>query len=92
MIIILYDSHFFNSTGANIEQARKNIESAMETRRRSLEVAKARRDQAAEKYIKIRDEINLKKKAGSWMEKASYELETLHKIHGKIPHIHFCHK
>ena len=55
----------------------------METRRRSLEVAKARKDQAAEKYIKIRDEINLKKKAGSWMEKASYELMTLHKIHGK---------
>ena len=82
----------FNLTGANIEQARKNIESAMETRRRSLEVAKARRDQAAEKYIKIRDEINLKKKAGSWMEKASYELETLHKIHGEILHIHFCHK
>ena len=55
----------------------------MEVRRRSLEVAKARNNQAAEKYLKIRAEINNKKKSENWIAAASQELFTLQKIHGK---------
>ena len=45
----------------------------MEVRRRSLEVAKARNNQAAEKYLKIRTEINNKKKSENWISAASQE-------------------
>ena len=73
--------------GANIEKARKNIEEAMESRRKCFEVAKIRRDQVASKFLKIRDEIDMKKQGGGWIDKASLELETLYKIHGTI---YFC--
>ena len=69
--------------GANIEKARKNIEEAMESRRKCFEVAKIRRDQVASRFLKIRDEIDMKKQGGGWIDKASLELETLYKIHGK---------
>jgi hypothetical protein len=68
---------------SDIQQARKKIESAMEEKRRCLEVARVRRDQAASRQLKIRAEVTAKQQQGGWVSKAQQELQNLHKIHGE---------
>ena len=71
---------------SDINKARKNIESAMDERRRLIEVAKARKFQAADKYRTISE--NLKKQQGGsvFTKQAVEEVLQLQKIGTEIQH------
>lgn len=77
----IVDSDLFSVS--DIQQARKKIEAAMEEKRRCLEIARVRRDQAASRHLKIRAEVTAKQQQGGWVSKAQQELQNLHKIHGE---------
>ena len=62
----------------------------MEEKRRCLEVARVRRDQAAGRHLKIRAEVTAKQQQGGWVSKAQQELQNLHKIHGEHVYVHAC--
>ena len=73
--------------GSEIRQARKNIEIAMEQRRKCIEVTKVRREQTSLKQRKIREVLTAKHQQGSWTARAAIELQSLIKIHGiKLKH------
>jgi hypothetical protein len=69
---------------AEIERARKDIEEAMESRRMTLETARTRQKQSAERYRKIRESIEKKKTTDNWTNIAQAELTTLQKIYADI--------
>ena len=70
--------------GSGIETARKEVERAMDVRRREIEVARTRQQQASERYGKIREKINNESGAGGWIKVATEELLSLNKIKDDI--------
>lgn len=68
----------------SIQKARKNIEAAMDERRRMIEIAKIRQIQAAEKFRKIRSELQGKVVGNKFAEVATNELMTLQKMEADI--------
>ena len=63
---------------------RQRIESTIEQRRRALEMAKVRQQQAMEKYSAIRDKLNRTKGDNLWAAEASDEVLTLQKIEADV--------
>ena len=69
---------------ADIEKARKDIENAMDTRRRMIEISKTRQLQSSEKYRKIRTTLQEAAGGNKFMTQATQELLTLQKIQADI--------
>lgn len=65
---------------AGVEKARKNIEQAMDERRKMIEVAKVRQLQAADKFRKIRETLAGSAGAGKFVTAATHELLSLQKM------------
>lgn len=68
----------------DIERARKDIEKKMDERRRIMEVAKARQEQAAERHKKIKEAIHESQGGNKFLSEANQELLTLKKIEEDI--------
>lgn len=68
----------------SVEKARKNIEQAMDERRRMIEIAKVRQLQAAEKFRKIRETLAGSAGAGKFVTAATHELLSLQKMEDDI--------
>lgn len=73
-----------NRLVSDVEKARKNVESAMDERRKMIEVAKARQLQTAERYRKIREELKDTAGIGKLNTIATHELLSLQKIESDI--------
>lgn len=67
-----------------IEVARKKIESAMDERRRLIEVAKTRQQQRSEKLRAIRHNLQESKDKNALIGTAMYELQSLQRIEAEI--------
>eukprot|EP01032_Pedospumella_encystans_P022776 gene22776-25801_t len=68
----------------SVEKARKNIEAAMDERRRMIEVAKVRQLQASEKFRKIRQGLEGNVEGAKFITVATQELMTLQKMEEDI--------
>lgn len=68
----------------SVEKARKNIEAAMDERRRMIEVAKARQLQASEKFRKIRHGLEGNVEGAKFVSVATHELLSLQKMEEDI--------
>jgi hypothetical protein len=69
---------------AEVEKARKNIELAMDERRRMIEVAKARQLQASERFRKIRATLGEGAGESKFEATATHELLALQKMEADI--------
>lgn len=69
---------------ADIEYARKQIEKAMDTRRRIIEVARTRQTQSADKFRTIKDRLHQEQGGNKFMKEADHELRTLIKMEEDI--------
>lgn len=68
----------------SVEKARKNIEQAMDERRRMIEIAKVRQQQASERFHKIRDGLEGNQGAAKFVTAATEELLALQKMEEDI--------
>jgi hypothetical protein len=69
---------------ASVQKARKNIETAMDERRRMIEIAKIRQVQAAERFRKIRNDLNGSVVGNKFATVATHELLSLQKMEADI--------
>jgi Ca2+-binding EF-hand superfamily protein len=69
---------------SEIERARKDIEKKMDERRRIMEIAKTRQEQAAAKHKKIKETIYESQGGNRFLTEANQELLTLKKIEDDI--------
>ena len=67
-----------------IERVRKEIERAMDERRRMIEVAKTRQIQTSDKFHQIRDQIKEQQGGNAFMHNATQELLSLQKMEADI--------
>lgn len=68
----------------SVQKARKNIEAAMDERRRMIEIAKIRQVQAAERFRKIRNELEGNVAGKQFVTTATHELLSLQKMEADI--------
>jgi hypothetical protein len=78
-----WTSHHF-SLVEDLEEKRREIEDAVETRRKNLEIAKARHDMTINKYMTIKAAVEEEHKMDSWVNQAKQELEVYSKIYTDI--------
>lgn len=70
--------------GADIERSRKDVEELLEQRRRTIEVAKVRQMQTAERFNKIKEKLVGAKESERWTAAATEEFKTLERIKASI--------
>lgn len=78
-----WTSHHFAMVG-DLEKKRRDIENAVETRRRNIEISNARQDLTVKKYKTLKAKAEEQQQTDSWLNQAKHELEMYHKIHGDI--------
>jgi Ca2+-binding EF-hand superfamily protein len=64
----------------HIQRRRKDIEQAIESRRRIIATGSARNDQTMQKYRQIHDETSQSQRNNSWIRQANHEVMTLDRI------------
>lgn len=69
---------------ADIEKARKKIESSMDERRKAIEVVKARKIQSVERFKKIKEDFKEEHGKGKFITNARNELYGLQKMESDI--------
>lgn len=75
-VLAIHDAEQYR-IGADIEKVRHEIEGMMEERRKTIEVAKIRQQQVAERYRKVKESLRESKETGSWKAQALEELISL---------------
>jgi Ca2+-binding EF-hand superfamily protein len=69
---------------SEIESARKEVDEAMDLRRREIEIARTRKKTAADKFGAIRKKLDEEKTGGNWFKVAEQELLNLRKIKADV--------